>query len=291
MDSSYTRVGDQEIIWVYYIKISNSLAFVQDGGGLLNLCTLLDVDRVVFSGEGGASYTTKGTEAQPSDIITMALPVVDDNLIFSKSLTGQPVTIGVLKLGETEGSLEKLVLYTGLVGKITVKMKVFDLEIVGKWEQLKTPNPWIVSSNCIRSIGLRGCPVSEQPVEISRTISTAANTPGYNAISGFVEPVPTSPATSTQPLIRYTHNGSFAFDVNAQYAIKANPVESILCDIFVVDLNTIDLQLSRYPVALSDRVTLVRHCNRTRTQCVNYAAEAFFAGTPFLERSALSFNT
>lgn len=289
MDISYLTVSDEQSVWTPYLKIytnSTQIAYVQDNGSVHNLASILTCSIAYFVGEGGASYTTKGTESQPSEVSRIIIPQNQSSNVFGRYFSGSNVEIGLINhAGDVPVPLVKR-LYTGKIGEIQIGDNELTLELVGKWERLKSPNPWVVSENCVRGFGKLGCPGNRQSFNLTK--NTSAVDPTYNASTGFFN---FSTNVSTSPtIVGSVVGGGFVFNSSSQYAVSFDGGQSSTpIQISTSTASSISFTMSAYPVAVPETFTIFKYCDRSYGQCVKYGFANYFAGSPFLTGTTLSY--
>lgn len=287
MDNTYLPIGNEEKVWITCIEfesfLGQPLVFAMDSGFPADL-TLLFTKSVLFLGEGGASYTTKGTQSQPSALTTFQIPLGLFSNVYGRAVTGLPLTVWLVSVSDDLTTVTRKKVFAGLTGQLTQSDTSFDIELVGKWEGLNTPNPWIVSTNCMRFFGRNGCPGQLSSETFSRTNVGAI--PGYDSASGFLRP--TSSAFS--PIITGTAIGpSYVYSSNYQYAVSFNGNNSTPIEVITRTSSEITFKMDLYPAAIPSTFGIVRSCDKSLSQCKKYGYAPYFAGSPFLEGSTLTY--
>lgn len=209
---------------------------------------------------GNISSIVGSTKLEPApsnlnDIITVSF---EKRLIYSRQIQGWPVKLFTVTKALDPINSKTLQVFKGVVGKIEVRGNYSSVEIVSKYEQLRQPSRYRLSTSCTREFGDPKCGIDRMSV-LREVVS----------LNGYLLEI-NLPLTLLPP---YQYEIAVGDDNYLMVAYDA--------------LNNI-IQLDRMILAKPDLVVVRRSCDRKLGTCKAYGNNINFLGVIGLPSNSLS---
>jgi hypothetical protein len=251
---------------VYYFRLFIHELF-QDYPADKKVCIITDATVTDFSEVGWYAYACGTNEAvsfnkdvQSSPTYFSAIPksVISQDVINSRQLIGTKFTLDVQAVYPTRVIYP---LMTGIIGSITSDDFSCKLELVSENEKLKTQGVLKVSQDCMNTLGIGKCTVSNPT-----TFAQVDTLVGRNTINLFT------------PFIS-------SFDTLAEYEVTVGTTSYLVNKSLST---TSSLRIIGSIPGKPQFIKIKKHCNQSLAQCGKYNNLAQFNGCPFLTASVLN---
>lgn len=214
----------------------------------------------IFTGKSEAQTSSKSLKPTPTNLIEIASSAIDSSWVISREIVGALVEVDVVVSSSVDTVLPVL---RGVIGTARYTGTFLSLEIVSIVEDLKTPNPYVLSSSCMNSLGELKCTLSKQSIVFAVSATTSVlDSKKIGIIGDYIF----APNNMYELLI-----GFDAYSINVNESTPS---------IIVVD---------RIPLSLPHFVTIQRNCNRSITQCRKYLNVSQYNGNNFLATAGLNY--
>lgn len=231
------------------------------------VCIITDVTVTDFSELGWHAYACGTNEAvsfnkdvQSSPTYFSAIPksVITQEIINSRQLIGTKFTLDVQGVYP---SRVKYPLMAGVIGSITSDDFSCKLELVSENEKLKTQGILKVSQDCMNTLGIGKCTVSNPTV-----LAQLDTIVGRNTLNLFTPFIP-------------------SFDPQAEYEVTTGSTSYLVNKALST---TSSLRIVGSIAGKPQFIKIKKHCNQSLAQCAKYNNLAQFNGCPFLTASVLN---
>jgi hypothetical protein len=231
------------------------------------ICLITDAAIIDFSepgwhphacGTNEAVSFNKDVQSSPTYFSSIPKSVIAQDVILSRQLIGTKFTLDAQAVYPTR---QIYPLMTGIIGSVTSDDFSCKLELVSENEKLKTQGVLKVSQDCMNTLGIGKCTVSNPT--ISAQVDSVVNRDTIELTTPFVT----------------------AFDSSAEYEVTVGTTS------YLINKSLSTTSSLKIIGSLSGKpqfVKIRKHCNQSLSQCARYSNLHQFNGSPFLTSSVLN---
>lgn len=255
-DLSFLNVSSKTASYYFKLEIKNPV-----DNTIYKIWTT-DKSSIVFKEDAVGDFSSivgsAALEPAPSNISSILTVSFPRKLILCRQIQGWPVVIYVVITSTINIETNQHKVLEGVIGKIDLSGNSCSVEVVSKYESLKQPSRYKLSTSCTREFGDAKCGVDRQTV-----IRNVLSMTGYDLVL----------------------DASLTLSAIHSYEVSIGDDNFIL-----VSYNNLTntITLDRKPLGKPDVVIVRLSCDRKLTTCKSYNNNAKFLGVIGLPANSLS---